>query len=429
LKIHNYKEALEYLYAQLPMFQRQGAAAYKKDLTNTLKICEAVGNPQNLTQTIHIAGTNGKGTTSHIIAGGLQAQGIKVGLYTSPHYKDFRERIKINGKYISQKYIIDFINNHREAIETIKPSFFEMTFVMALQYFVSQKVDIAVIETGLGGRLDSTNVITPLLSIITNISYDHQSMLGDTLSEIAGEKAGIIKPKIPVIIGETQDEVQQVFLKKAENTQSDIFFADQHTKINKNLQKDEASYDIFIDGVQWLSDLKIDIDGPFQDKNLITSLYSLKFLSQFLPISTEKIKEFFPQLAKNLGYMGRWQVLSHHPLVIADSAHNEGGLRYVMSRLEHVNQGHIHVVLGFVNDKNVADIIPFFPKNATYYFAKANIPRGLDAKTLQIQANEFGLNGKRYVSVKNAYKAAKRKAKPMDTIFIGGSIFVVAECL
>lgn len=429
LLVKNYKEALEYLYSQLPMYQRQGAAAYKKDLTNTLRLCQAVGNPEKRLKTIHIAGTNGKGTTSHLIAGGLQAQNLKVGLYTSPHYKDFRERIKINGKYISPQFIIRFINTYSEAIQSIKPSFFELTFVMALKYFAAQNVDVAIIETGLGGRLDSTNVITPLLSVITNISYDHQNMLGDTLQAIAGEKAGIIKNTVPTIIGETQNEVEDVFIKKACETQSTILFADKVTELHSFTEKGLRLYNVYVHNQLWMENLRMDIEGPYQDKNIITALFSLYYLQNLFTIDRQKIRDFFPHLAAHTKYIGRWHLMGTQPTVLADSAHNEAGFKNVLDRLKEMNKGQLHFVLGFVNDKNIDDLIQLFPHDAHYFFAKANIPRGLDAKNLQTMAQNAGLKGRAYSSVKNAYKAAKRQAEVDDLIYIGGSIFVVAECL
>ncbi len=430
-EIKNYSQALEYMYAQLPMFQRQGPSAYKKDLTNTIALCKKVGNPHDRIKTIHIAGTNGKGTTTHIIAAGLQAQGYKVGVYTSPHYKDFRERIKINGKYISSKFILNFINTYKQNLEEIKPSFFEMTVALAFLYFDDQKVDYAIIETGLGGRLDSTNVITPLVSIITNISYDHQNMLGDTLEEIAGEKAGIIKSNIPVIIGERQQSIEKVFLDKASDVHSPIYFAEDHLSI-KYIESPTAgikTYDVYVEKNKWIDHLKTDLVGPFQEKNIVTALYALYFLSKTIAIDINKIKTFFPTLKAQTKYMGRWQILQTTPLIIADSAHNEGGLKIIMEELSKLSYSNLHIVLGFVNDKDIRKVLDIFPKEATYYFAKANIPRGLDATELKESAFESGLHGKAYMTVRKALAAAKSKASPNDLIYVGGSIFVVAEVI
>jgi len=428
--IKSYKSALSYIFAKLPMYHRVGQVAYKKDLTNTIQLCEAAGNPQDKIKTIHIAGTNGKGTTTHIIAGGLQSQGYKVGVYTSPHYKDFRERIKINGQYITSKFIVNFLNKHHETIELVDPSFFEVTVAMAFAYFESEKVDFAIIETGLGGRLDSTNIINPLLSVITNISYDHQNLLGDTLQAIAGEKAGIIKEKVPILIGERQSEVEQVFIDKAKTMSAPITFAEDNLKLTllqsaNGTKEYQAKYQDEI----WLKSLKTTISGPFQDKNLVTGLCALKMLSKQIEINDAQLMHFFPDLIQKTAYMGRWQVLGQRPLIIADSAHNEGGLKLVINELTTIKKTHLHIVMGFVNDKDLSKVLALFPKDATYYFAKANIPRGLEASALQTIAKEFQLIGKSYTSVNKAFAAAHKKAQPEDLIFVGGSIFVVAEVL
>lgn len=428
--LKSYSSVLEYIYAKLPMFQRQGPSAYKKDLTNTILLCEAVGNPQDRIKTIHIAGTNGKGTTTHIIAGGLQAQGFKVGVYTSPHYKDFRERIKINGAYISAAYITGFINKYHPQIEAIQPSFFEVTVALAFAYFESQNVDYAIIETGLGGRLDSTNIIKPLLSVITNISYDHQQLLGDTLEAIAGEKAGIIKHGIPILIGERQSAVEKVFLQKAKEVGTSISFAEDHLELTL-LQEDNGrkAYKVTYDGKTWISSLSTTLSGPFQEKNIITGLCALKLMGQFMKIDDTKLINFFPDLVKKTGYIGRWQILGQQPLIIADSAHNEGGLNLVLKEIKNISKSRLHIVVGFVNDKDLGKVLALFPENATYYFAKANIPRGLEAKSLKEEAKKYGLKGKDYSSVRKAFAAAKKKAKADDLIFVGGSIFVVAEVI
>ena len=428
--IKSYKSALSYIFAKLPMYHRVGQVAYKKDLTNTIQLCEAAGNPQDKIKTIHIAGTNGKGTTTHIIAGGLQSQGYKVGVYTSPHYKDFRERIKINGQYITSKFIVNFLNKHHETIELVDPSFFEVTVAMAFAYFDAAKVDFAIIETGLGGRLDSTNIINPLLSVITNISYDHQNLLGDTLQAIAGEKAGIIKEKVPILIGERQSEVEQVFIDKAKTMSAPITFAEDNLKLTllqsaNGTKEYQAKYQDEI----WLKSLKTTISGPFQDKNLVTGLCALKMLSKQIEINDAQLMHFFPDLIQKTAYMGRWQVLGQRPLIIADSAHNEGGLKLVINELTTIKKTHLHIVMGFVNDKDLSKVLALFPKDATYYFAKANIPRGLEASALQTTAKEFQLIGKSYTSVNKAFAAAHKKAQPEDLIFVGGSIFVVAEVL
>lgn len=429
-KIKTYQQALKYIYDRLPMYQRLGSAAYKKDLTNTIKLCEYTGNPQNNIKTIHIAGTNGKGTTTHIIAGGLQAQGYKVGVYTSPHYKDFRERIKINGTYIPKRFIIDFLNRYSKELEKIQPSFFEMTVAMAFLYFDEEKVDFAVIETGLGGRLDSTNVIIPLLSVITNISFDHQSMLGNTLAEIAGEKAGIIKTNIPVIIGESQKETDHVFIQKAIEMSAPVYFANDHIQLTQTGFTDQNKiYNIKYNQQIWIENLTTDLSGPFQERNIITGMYALKQLSETVNINIEKLKLFFADLKSKTGYFGRWQILGSNPLIIADSAHNEGGLKIILREIQELKYKNLHIIIGFVNDKELSSVLELFPKKAIYYFAKANIPRGLNAALLKTEGEKYGLSGKSYISVRKALAAAKIKAHSDDLVFIGGSIFVVAEVI
>lgn len=442
--IVDYKQTLEFLYAQLPMFQRIGAAAYKKDLTNTLALCEHLGNPHQKFKSIHVGGTNGKGSVSHMLAAVCQASGMKTGLYVSPHYKDFRERIKVDGQHIPQKQVVEFVRLHQAAIERIQPSFFELCVAMAFDWFARQRVDIAIVEVGLGGRLDSTNVVTPLLSVITNISYDHQNLLGDTLPEIAFEKAGIIKPGIPVVIGETQPESVPVFLKKASELGAPIVFADQHFRAEEKFVDnwETTVYDIFRDGKLFLENLKVGAAGPFQAKNLATVMQSLETLRN----GEQKPHRFFKTYEvlkglKNLRsltrFMGRWQMIGENPSILCDSAHNEAGLRLVFEKIgsmvftDGVNDvlPMLHIVTGFVNDKDVDKALRFFPQEARYYFAKANIPRGLDAGLLREKAAGFGLQGRAYRSVRNALKAAKRHAAPDDLILVVGSIFVVGEVL
>jgi len=429
-----YREALDYLYAHLPMFQRIGPAAYKKDLGNTLALCEYLGNPQHKFPSIHIGGTNGKGSVSHLLAAFCQMSGLKTGLYVSPHYRDFRERIKINGQYIPRKRVAEFVQIHREKIEEIQPSFFELCVAMAFDHFARERVDIAVIEVGLGGRLDSTNVITPLLSVITNISYDHQNLLGDTLPLIAGEKAGIIKPGVPVVIGETHPESAPVFLKKAAETRSPIVFADQHFQV---LEKETDSwrtttYDVFRDDKPYLENLEVDMAGPFQQKNIATALQAWELAWPALPgRPTPPLKTQHPTLktAKLTRFMGRWQVIGQNPTVLCDSAHNEAGLRLVLERLAATPFRQIHFVLGFVNDKSVEPVLALFPPGARYYFAKADIPRGMEATLLREKAATAGLHGRAYSSVKNALRAARRAAAADDLVVVTGSIFVVAEVI
>lgn len=426
-----YKRTLDYLFKQLPMFQRVGPVAFKKDLTNILALAELLGQPQKQFPSIHIAGTNGKGSVAHMLSAILQAQGYKTGLYTSPHYYDFRERIKINGQKVDKSFIIDFVESHKASFTGLNPSYFEINVAMAFDYFAKQKVDIAVIETGLGGRLDSTNIVEPLLSIITNISFDHVNFLGNTLPAIAGEKAGIIKKGKPIVVGETHRETKPVFEKKAEELGSQITFADQHYEA-KLLSTDleHSFFDIFKDDQLVFGNLKANLLGGFQTKNLVTALQSVEQLQELdLAINEEAIRDGLGDLKRIANFIGRWQVLNHRPLTIADSAHNEAGLELVIGQLKSLKYQRLHFVYGTVNDKDPTKALPFLPKEAIYYFAKANIPRGLDAKTLQEMAKSYGLNGRAYISVKNALQAAKKKAGPDDLIFIGGSIFVVGEVL
>lgn len=427
-----YQETLRFLYEQLPMFQRIGPAAFKKDLSNTLALMEALGQPHTRYPSVHIAGTNGKGSTAHMLAAVGTAHGLKTGLYISPHYKDFRERIKIDGRYVSREYVIEFAERYRHLFDEIKPSFFEITVAMAFDYFAREKVDLAVIETGLGGRLDSTNVVTPLLSIITNISYDHQQFLGDTLPLIAGEKAGIIKPGVPVVIGETHPESAPVFRAKAAETASPILFADAHYYLEQAAEDiSHVTYDVFRDDLPYIPQLRSDLHGPYQSKNLATVLQSVEMLEQsgFLKKDQDKLRIALGNVRQLSSFMGRWQVIGESPTVLVDSAHNEGGLRPVMERLAALPYRNLHMVFGMVSDKGPEVALSLLPQNARYYFAKADIPRGLDAKALKDNAEKFGLHGRAYSSVRNALKAARRAAGPDDLVFVGGSIFVVAEVI
>lgn len=436
-----YQQTIDYLYQQLPMFTRVGKSAFKKDLTNTIALCDALGNPQKAFPTIHVAGTNGKGSTSHLIAAVLQSLGLKVGLYVSPHYKDFRERIKINGAFVTQKYVKQFVAQNQKLFTDIQPSFFEMTVAMAFDYFRTEGVDIAVIEVGLGGRLDSTNIISPLVSVITNISYDHMDMLGDTLPLIAFEKAGIIKPHTPVIIGEEQVETTPVFLKKAHECAALIYFASQ----NFDVQVLESDYDSTVfeiksksaSGVEEVQRLKVNLNGAYQAKNVATVLQTIEVLKQvpFFAHFTEgghwskAIAYGFEHLKSLTQFIGRWQIIQQQPLVLCDSAHNEGGLNLAMHQLKDLTFNQLHMVVGMVKDKDISKMLSLMPTNATYYFCKANIPRGMDAETLKVQAAEYRLFGKAYPSVKRALAAAKRQAKADDLIYVGGSTFIVAEVI
>lgn len=404
----NYDETVEYMFARLPMYQNQGASAYRKDLTNTLLLSEYLGHPERGGKFIHVAGTNGKGSVSHMLASILMESGYKVGLFTSPHLKDYRERIKINGKEIPEDFVIDFIAKHRAFFEHNNLSFFEMTTGLAFDYFKSEEIDIAVIETGLGGRLDSTNIITPLLSVITNIGFDHIQFLGNTLESIATEKAGIIKPGIPVVIGEYVAETKSVFLKKAEECGSDIYFASDRN----------------------FPDLESDLKGNYQQANKKTVCQAAEILDRLgFEVSDAAIKSGLSNVVKNTGLLGRWQQLGESPKIICDTAHNKHGLEVVMNQVSEVEFDKLHIVLGVVNDKDLGEILPLFPKEAKYYFCKPDLPRGLDVAILQQKAAGFGLIGEAYDSVPKAYAAALKNSREKDFIYIGGSTFVVAEIL
>ena len=405
----NYKETLDWMFNKLPMYQTQGATAYRKDITNTVLLAKHLGNPENYLKCIHVAGTNGKGSTSHLLASVLQEAGYKVGLYTSPHLKDYRERITINGIPISEDYVCDFINKNKAFFEANELSFFEMSVGLAFEYFVEQKTDINIIEVGMGGRLDSTNIITPLVSVITNIGLDHTQFLGNTLELIAFEKAGIIKPNIPVVIGEYISETKPVFLAKSDETHSEIYFASDLIA---------ATYPSAL-------------LGDYQIQNKKTVLQTLKVLQdkKLLSVSETDIKNGFLNVIKNTGLQGRWQQLGENPTVICDTAHNAHGLKIVINQLKKEKYDQLHIVLGLVNDKNLTEILPLFPINAIYYFCKPDISRGLDQLILKEKAAEFNLVGQTYISVSNAYQAAKENAKENDFIYVGGSTFVVAEIL
>jgi dihydrofolate synthase / folylpolyglutamate synthase len=466
----NYTETLSYLFAQLPMYQRIGAAAYKADLGNTVKLCRLAGNPQERLKTIHVAGTNGKGSTSHMLASIMQEKGLKTGLYTSPHLRDFRERIMINGKMIPKGYVSRFVAKYKKNFERISPSFFEMTVMLAFSYFFEEKVDIAVIEVGMGGRLDSTNVITPLVSVITNISFDHMQYLGDTLEKIAVEKAGIIKSGVPVVIGETQEETARVFAERAASLNSGILFADsvfavraedrrqktegnipypvsriphpvssnQHpaSRIKQSAfsnQPSEASAEFLVvnvlkNGNIFLENLKSPLAGTYQKKNIATVMGTLQILEkQGFSASPDEIRRGIEKVIRNTHFAGRWQVLSHSPLTICDAGHNEGGIREVLRQISTMKHDRLHFVLGMVNDKDITKILSLLPKDAIYYFCKADIPRGMDAGELKKKAAGTGFSGKAYPSVREALKAAQENASEKDLVFVGGSTFVVAE--
>lgn len=405
----NYQETTNWLFKQLPVFQLQGATAYKEDLTNTLLLAQHLNNPENYLKCIHVAGTNGKGSTSHLLASVLQEAGYKVGLYTSPHLKDFRERIKINGKEISEEFVCEFVEKNKSFFEANELSFFEMTVGLALDYFAKEKTDINIIEVGMGGRLDATNIIMPLVSVITNIGKDHTQFLGNTLQSIAKEKAGIIKKDVPVVVGEYVSETKEVFLTKAKETHSELFFASDIVKEN------------------YPSVLL----GDYQISNKKTALQTIRVLQiqGDFEITEENIQNGFLNVINTTGLQGRWQQLKSQPKVICDTAHNSHGLKIVLNQIKKEQFEELHFVLGVVNDKDLEEILPLFPKEANYYFCKPNILRGLDAVILQQKAADFQLNGKVYNSVSNAYQAALQNANKSDFVYIGGSTFVVAEVL
>ncbi|MEQ8304665.1 MAG: folylpolyglutamate synthase/dihydrofolate synthase family protein [Cyclobacteriaceae bacterium] len=421
----NYSQTLDYLYAVLPMFQRIGAAAYKRDLDNTIKLCEALGNPQHKFQSIHVAGTNGKGSSCHMIAAILQSAGYKTGLYTSPHLKEFTERIKINGVEIPQEFVVDFVERIKPHIEEIKPSFFEITVVMAFDYFVNQGIDYGVIEVGLGGRLDSTNVVNPLVALITNISFDHKDLLGETLLLIAAEKAGIIKNDGIVVIGERQEEVAEVFIRRAELQKAKILFAQDEYQVNES---GEVGFEVKELHQLLFEDLVPDLKGTYQKKNIPGVLSVISQLRlQGLQISNDAIMEGIENTIGLTGLKGRWQKLSEDPLTYCDVGHNEDGIMAVLESIEALDYVKLHFVIGVVKDKEVRAVLRLLPREATYYFCQASVPRALDASTLKIQANEMGLAGSAFPNVMDAYNEARKHANKDDLIFIGGSTFVVAE--
>ena len=431
----DYPQTLQYLYDQLPMFTRVGASAYKEDLDNTIELCKRLGNPQHQFKSVHIAGTNGKGSTSHMLAAVLQVAGYKTGLYTSPHLRDFRERVRINGQMISEEQVIGFVAAHQRDFEDIQPSFFEMTVGLAFDIFAKEQVDIAIIEVGLGGRLDSTNIISPLLSVITNIGWDHMNILGNTLQLIAAEKAGIIKPGIPVIIGEYQPEVADIFLRKAAKEETEISFASDEWESEVRSLESKVNVTQYLDltihkkdsRLQTI-DLRLDLPGTYQLKNVKTVLSAVEQLRlQGFVITTEHLQTALRQVKTLTGLHGRWEVLSTHPLTICDTGHNPDGIQEVLKNIAATPYEHLHFVMGMVNDKDISKVLAMLPKNATYYFCKPDIPRGLEAESLQQQAEALGLHGDTYPTVKQALQSAQKAAKKADLVFVGGSTFVVAE--
>ena len=399
-----YKETLAWMFAQLPVYQNKGKVAYNGKLDNILKFSSHLNNPEKKFKSIHVGGTNGKGSSSHMLASILQEAGYKVGLYTSPHLKDFRERIKINGKTISKKKVKSFIAGNMVFLETNKLSFFEMTVGMAFDYFAKKKVDIAIVEVGLGGRLDSTNILSPEVSLITNIGMDHFDMLGDTLSKIAMEKAGIIKENVPVVVSEYQEEVAAVFASTAKSKQARIVFADQIVK----------------------KEYKTSLSGNYQSKNVKGVIAVLDVLKGF-DVKKKHIKRGLGKVVQNTGILGRWQILNKKPMIVCDTAHNKEGLSYVIKQLDQQKFNELHMVLGFVKEKDLEGILPLFPKHAQYYFCRPAILRGLDVDILVREAHKHGLSGNAYGSVEEAFITAKKRAVDNDFIFVGGSTFTVAE--
>lgn len=426
-----YQQTLDYLFSKLPMYQRVGAAAYKANLDNTIAICNALGNPEKKLKYVHVAGTNGKGSSSHMLAAILQQAGYKTGLYTSPHLVDFRERIRINGKMIPKTEVVKFVEDYKGIFEKIEPSFFEWTVGLAFHYFSQQEIDVVILEVGLGGRLDSTNVITPVCSLITNIGMDHVNLLGDTLPKIAAEKAGIIKARMPVVISQTQLEVISVFNDAAKNLKSPIEFADKNYKVLSTTHKDQLfSVELLHKKTNTKHVYKLDLQGSYQVKNLMGVLATIDILTQKGFIIEEKdITTALKNVQKITGLQGRWQIISSKPLVIADTGHNEDGIREVLENLKRYEFKTLHFVLGVVNDKDISKILKLLPKDAVYYFCKAGIPRALDEKELSVQAQKVGLQGKSYKTVQDAFDKAKKQAKANDLVFVGGSTFTVADLL
>lgn len=426
-----YQQTLDYLYERLPMFSRVGPAALKPDLTNTIKLCVALGNPQNQFKSVHIAGTNGKGSTSHALAAVMQDAGYKTGLYTSPHLVDFRERIRIDGQPISKEWVVDFVTKHKELIEEIQPSFFEINVAMAFAAFAEAKVDIAIIETGLGGRLDSTNVITPILSIITNISYDHKDLLGNTLPEIAAEKAGIIKQNVPTIIGEQHDETERVFFEHSIHKQSTLYYAQSLWGMVRVSQNATVQHFKAINNARLeMYDLHTDLLGNYQQHNLKTVLTASELLShKGFNLTTPATIAALANVKTATGLHGRWEWLQEHPAIICDVAHNPAGIKEVMQQWQQVKATKKHIVVGFVKDKDVNEALDLFPLTATYYFCNADMPRALPAEELMKTATEKGLTGAAYDSVLSAVAAAKSAMGENDALLITGSFFIVGEVL
>ncbi|SHG38608.1 dihydrofolate synthase / folylpolyglutamate synthase [Chryseolinea serpens] len=423
-----YAETLQYLYTNLPMFQRIGAAALKNDLTNTLKLCEALGNPQKKFKSIHVAGTNGKGSTSHMLASVFQSAGYKTGLYTSPHLKEFTERIRVNGAEIEKSFVVDFVERVKPLIAQIEPSFFEITVVMAFDYFVFCGIDIAIVEVGLGGRLDSTNVILPELSVITNIGWDHKDILGDTLEKIAAEKAGIIKPNVPVVISERQPGIDKVFLDRAKKQKATLFFASEEYHVEQRVVDGHVTLEVLRDREVLLNEITLPLQGFYQRRNIAGVLKAVNLMRGMgWTITSQQLRQGLEQVVQQTGLKGRWQILSQHPLTVCDTGHNVDGIHEVVRQIGAQTYRKLFMVIGMVKDKDIRDVLALLPKDANYYFCQAKIPRALDAGSLSDMALAAGLTGKVVVDVNEALGEARKQATKEDMIFIGGSTFVVAE--
>lgn len=423
----NYKETIEYLFNSAPLFQNVGKDAYKEGLENTISLDDYFHSPHKKFRTIHVAGTNGKGSCSHTLAAILQSAGYKVGLYTSPHLVDFRERIRVNGMPVSEDFVIDFVAKHRTFFEPLHPSFFELTTAMAFHYFAEQAVDVAIIEVGLGGRLDCTNIIHPDLSIITNISFDHVQFLGNTLAKIASEKAGIIKPGTPVVIGETNDETRPVFLNRAKELEAPIYFAEEEKLINDITPLPEGGicYETTSYGM-----LKGELGGLYQKKNTCTLLCAIQQLIKAgYRITEENIRQGFAHVCELTGLQGRWQRIAEHPITVCDAGHNVGGIQYTVQQLKMQKYDHLHIVMGMVNDKDISGVLAMLPQEATYYFTQASVKRALPTAEFKKLAEKYGLKGNEFPNVETAFQAARKAADDKDFIFIGGSCFIVADLL
>jgi dihydrofolate synthase / folylpolyglutamate synthase len=426
----NYQQTVEYLFSRLPLFSRIGDKAIKKDLTNTIKLCEHLGNPHTRFRSVHIGGTNGKGSVSHMLAAILQTAGYKTGLYTSPHLKDFRERIKVNGQMINEEYVVQFTDRIKHLIEEIEPSFFEITVAMAFDYFAMEKIDIAVVEVGLGGRLDSTNIITPDLSVITNIGWDHMNILGDSLPEIAAEKAGIIKEDIPVVIGESSSETAAVFKEKSSSVGAPIMFADE-LRFPADWHLNHSFLEVAIAESPQSEERKtyqLDLTGYYQIKNLVTVLEAVEQLcNKGWHIKDEHVVGGLRHVKKLTALHGRWEIVQRNPTVVLDVAHNEDGMKQLVAQLELTDHKALHIVIGMVKDKEVDKVLQFLPKHANYYFTKAQIPRALNEKKLSEMAQAYGLSGNHYPAVQQAIDAAIHIASKEDLVLVCGSVFVVGE--